>query len=133
MDARLHARPHPRRNPRPGVLAVFLAAWLGLLVAPCAPAAPLPAPQQHCDHMGTAGDGHDHHGTPCAEMAAADCAIPQDASSDGARPTPPARGTVLLILPAADARPGAWRAGARPGDRAATGPPLSIRYCTLLN
>lgn len=127
MKSLVPARPLPR-----GTLA-FLVAWLGLLLAPCAPAAPVAPAGEPCAHMGGGGIPGGSGDMPCHGMSADGCAIPHDAGADTARPAPPTRATLLFVLPAAVTADPGLRATARPGDRAATGPPLAIRYCTLLN
>lgn len=129
MRSPAHHRPYPR-----GTLA-FLVAWLGLLLAPCAPAAPVvPVAGEHCAHMGEGSPlPADAGDMPCHGMSAEGCAIPHDAGADSARPATPHRATLLLVLPPVVASDAAPRPGPRPGDRADTGPPVAIRYCTLLN
>jgi hypothetical protein len=124
--------PQPYHAPPRAVLAALVLGWAGLVAAPCLPAAPAMPATPTGEHCGHGGASHDDGG-PCAEMLAQGCAVPDHASADGPRAEPLPRNASLLTLPVALADPGVARGDARPGGHAATGPPLTIRYCNLRN
>jgi hypothetical protein len=101
-------------------------AWLNLIVQPCQAEVPaMPVGMEDCDHGGS-GD----HPAPCHAMQASDCDAPLALNADSppspvlARPARP-----LSSLPNTPAA----RFDSSHRRPAATGPPLTIRFCTLRN
>jgi hypothetical protein len=105
------------------LLALLALAWLNVIVQPClAGTAAPPAAMEECEH-GTPAYG----AMPCAEMQADDCGPPDELGHEPPRAA--ARPQVLLGLASPVAAPPAHHCPGDPGR----GPPLTIRYCTLLN
>jgi hypothetical protein len=117
------ARPHIRR-----VAALFLLAWLNLVVQPCfAIAASMPAQMAHCAHDGMPAQP-DH----CIEMQADDCIVGGDLNLEAPRASGASHaGALLAVLPPEARLPARPASHAAAGDCA--GPPLTILYCSLRN
>jgi hypothetical protein len=108
------------------LLALFVFGWLNLIIQPCVAEMPVPpAGMEHCDHGGSPD-----HATPCPAMQAADCETSAAWNAGAAQPSALPRTAVALAwLPI-----GQTSSLATADPRAATsGPPLTIRFCTLRN
>lgn len=108
------------------MLALFALGWLNLIVQPCQAAMPMmPAGMEDCGHGGTPDQA-----PPCPTMQAGDCEASFALNAD-APPSPALTRPAAFMLPVPEASSGGIvNARLHP---AATGPPLTIRFCTLRN
>lgn len=108
------------------LLALFVLAWLNLIVQPCQAELPvMPVGMEDCDHGGSG-----ERPAPCRAMQAVECEAPLALNADSP-PSPVVARPAMLSASLPDALAARFNnSHLRP---AATGPPLTIRFCKLRN